>query len=131
MDMFWIVGAVRHGIPVWVFSLSSFFAVFLSIANRKNLSDKLRDYRTGYLITLWGLFMAGWMVHYWDMLYAFFMFLLGSGMWLLDYEEGEQQEASDNVESPRAAGPGYSRFGPRGSSHSRKVSVMRARPRKG
>jgi hypothetical protein len=31
-----------------------------------------------------GLFLAGWTVHYWKSIYVMFIFLLGSGAWILD-----------------------------------------------
>ena len=33
-----------------------------------------------------GFFLVGWTVHFWMATYVLFMFLLGSGMWLLEPE---------------------------------------------
>ncbi len=84
MDMFWLVPAVRHGIPAGLFLLLIFFSIFFGLARKKGLEKKTADYRTGILICLTGFFIAGWMVHYWNATYALFMFILGSAMWILD-----------------------------------------------
>lgn len=110
MDMFWIVGAVQHGIVVWVLWLVLFFSVFLQVAWSKGLSARLQDYRTGYLISLFGLFMAGWTVHFWNALFVYFMFLLGSGLWMT---ERPPDDENDMISDERSGVPGYSRFPPR------------------
>lgn len=99
VDMFWIIGAMRHGIPVWILWFMLFFSIFLAVAYRQGLSERVGWYRTGYVITLFGLFMAGWTVHYWDVTYAFFMFLLGAGVWFLDWE-GEEDSGVPAVSKP-------------------------------
>ena len=111
IDMFWIVGAVRHGIPVWILWLALFFLIFLSVAYRRGLSDRVSWYRTGYLITMFGLFMAGWTVHYWDVTYALFMFLLASGVWILDWDDTSKHQVDATDTTPQnARAIGYTRF---------------------
>ncbi|MGF6862354.1 hypothetical protein ABIE69_002940 [Rhodobacteraceae bacterium MBR-64] len=110
MDMFWIVGAVQHGIVVWVLWLVLFFSVFLQVAWSKGLNARLQDYRTGYLISLFGFFMAGWTVHFWNALFVYFMFMLGSGLWMT---ESPSDDGSDMISDDPSRLPGYSRFPPR------------------
>ncbi len=111
IDMFWIVGAVRHGILVWILWLLLVGSIFLKISWTKRLNPRLQDYRTGYLITLFGVFMAGWTVHFWNALFVYFMFLLGSGLWMADGPAGEADTAEKADD--KAFGPVYSRFSPR------------------
>lgn len=107
IDMFWILGAVRHGIPVWILWLVLFFSIFLAVAYRRNLSERVNWYRIGYLVTMFGLFMAGWTVHYWEMTYVFFMFMLASGVWLLDWQNNEDDgETTEATKMPST----YTRF---------------------
>lgn len=84
IDMFWIIDAVRHGIPAQFFMMLAFFAAFLAVVFKKRLTGKIAAYQTAYLITMTGFFLAGWTVYFWNATYVVFMFLLGSGMWLLD-----------------------------------------------
>lgn len=107
VDMFWIVGAMRHGIPVWILWFLLFFSIFLAIAYRRGLPERLNWYRTGYLVTMFGMFMAGWTVHYWDITYAYFMFLLGAGVWFLDWQS---KEASDEIVTSEPEVLSYTRF---------------------
>ena len=113
IDMFWIVGAMRHGIPVWILWLALFFLIFVSVAYRRGLSDRVSWYRTGYLITMFGLFMAGWTVHYWDISYALFIFFLASGVWILDWDDSAEGQADAESSAAQGAPPvGYTRFPP-------------------
>ena len=107
VDMFWIVGAMRHGIPVWILWLTLFFSIFLSVTYRCGLGERVGWYRTGYVITLFGLFMVGWTVHYWDVTYVFFMFLLGSGMWFLDWKD---DDGDGRLVETTQKSVGYTRF---------------------
>lgn len=84
MDMFWLVPAVRHGIPAALFLQLAFVGTFVLIALHRIESERLRHYRLGFLLCLLGYYVAGWTVHYWGAVYVQLMFLLGSGMWLLD-----------------------------------------------
>lgn len=95
VDMFWIIGGMRHGIMVWMLWLILFFSIFLSVAYHRNLTEQVNWYRTGYLVTMFGLFMSGWTVHYWDNTYAFFMFLVASGIWILDWQGKEERDTKE------------------------------------
>ena len=35
-------------------------------------------------------FLVGWTVHFWDAAYVLFLFLMGSGVWMLDVETKER-----------------------------------------
>lgn len=110
VDMFWIVPAMRHGVLTWALWLLLFFVIFFSVANRTGLSKRLKSYRMGYLCSMAGFFIAGWTVHYWDALYAYFMFFMASGIWMLDWEEGEISHSQSS--SPKKY-LSYSRFPPK------------------
>lgn len=112
-DMFWIIAGMRHGIPAWILTLAFFFAIFLPVALRPLADDRLRAYRTGYLVTLLGFFLVGWTVHFWEMLYAYFMFIMGVGVWFLDADGSVATEDGAARASGQGAGErklAYSRF---------------------
>jgi hypothetical protein len=92
VDMFWILPAMRHGVIVWFLWLLLFFSIFIAVISRHELTERVNWYRTGYLVTMFGMFMAGWTVHYWDITYVYFMFLLASGVWILDWDGKEDSE---------------------------------------
>ncbi|KRR18666.1 O-antigen ligase family protein [Bradyrhizobium retamae] len=84
VDMFWLLNAMRYGIPGGLLILLSFFTAFLGVSFRKGLDERLIAYRTAYLIVMMAFFLVGWTVHFWGTAYLWFIFLLGSGVWLLD-----------------------------------------------
>lgn len=98
IDMFWLVPAVRHGLPAAALFMLAFFVATVSVGLRPFQDERLQSYKTAYLITLVGFFIAGWAVHFWMATYVLFMFLMGGGMWLLDAEPG----AAEEVPVPRS-----------------------------
>ena len=48
------------------------------------------EYRTGFLITMAAFFLVGCTVHFWDVAWVFFLFLMGSGVWILDARAKER-----------------------------------------
>lgn len=83
IDNFWLLTAMQFGLPAF---LMLALAIFLIVrgTTKAALADPVdRACRTGYLISLAGLIVAGGTVHYWHAMLAFFMFILGSGMWLI------------------------------------------------
>jgi hypothetical protein len=84
IDMFWLIHAVYYGIPAAILMLLTFLLPVVSIGFLKGLDERLEQYRTGYLVTMCGFFLVGWTVHFWNSTYVLFLFLLGSGLWMLD-----------------------------------------------
>ena len=84
MDMFWLAPAVQFGLPAIAFLVAAMAWIVLKLSRLKLADPKFHGYRTGLLITIAGLCLAGWSVHFWNATYCLFMFLLGSGVWMLD-----------------------------------------------
>jgi len=101
IDMFWLLPAVRHGLPAGIFLLMAFFAAVLAIAFKPCDDKKVLACRTAYLIAMTGFFLVGWTVHFWNATYVLFTFLLGSGMWILDEPEADATTA--RLQARRAA----------------------------
>lgn len=82
LDNFWLFIAVKFGLPTFLMFATGVIMI-LRRAGRVELSDPLdRACRTGFLITMAGLCIAGGTVHYWAAMMAQMMFLLGAGVWL-------------------------------------------------
>jgi hypothetical protein len=84
IDNFWLYYAVHHGLPAVLLLLLACFLIVFSVGARKGLDVKLTQYRTGFVITLMAFCLVGCTVHFWDAAYVLFMFLMGSGLWMLD-----------------------------------------------
>jgi hypothetical protein len=86
IDCFWLFLSVTYGMPAAFLMLLAFFSTFLAIGRSNVLDTTMTEYRTGFLITMTAFFLVGWTVHFWDAAYVLFLFLMGSGVWLLDVE---------------------------------------------
>lgn len=83
VDNFWLVLAMQYGLPT-LFALA--FAIFFIARKltRMSLASPMdRACRTGFLVSLAGIVIAGGTVHYWHAMMAFFTFFVGSGVWMI------------------------------------------------
>lgn len=98
MDNFWLLTAVRYGIPAFIFLAAS---IFLAIKNVKKIKVKDRSimsFRRGWMITIFGLIFAGCTVHFWNQLYCLVFFLLGSSCFLIEdksYQKPRNRKKAD------------------------------------
>jgi hypothetical protein len=86
IDNFWLFLAIRAGLPAAFLMLLAFLWIYLAVSLKKGLEGRLVDYRTGFLISMTGFFLMGWTVSLWDNAYVLFLFMMGSGVWMLDVE---------------------------------------------
>jgi hypothetical protein len=84
IDNFWLVTAVRFGIPGFLFIAGVFLSVCFGLGRLRNVSFQVAQCRKGLIITLCGLAFSICTVHVWDAPYVLIIFLLGSGMWMFD-----------------------------------------------
>lgn len=83
MDNFWLVIMVRYGLPAFFFLSYAIFLLFYKAGTNKDLHEGyLAKIRFGWLFSMTGFIISGWTVHFWNNLYIWFFFLLGSGAWL-------------------------------------------------
>jgi len=93
IDNFWLVTAVRYGIPAIVLLIGSCLWLAIAVSVRRLPDKALEDYRVAYLICIITYFVVGTTVHFWASTYVWFMFLLGSGAWLLDARANDKGSA--------------------------------------
>ena len=62
---------------------------------------RLAAYRTGLVVTIAGLCLVGWAVHFWNATLALFMFILGSGAWMLDAKQPGHDHDAPGAAAPR------------------------------
>ncbi|MCK8465070.1 O-antigen ligase domain-containing protein [Aliiroseovarius sp. S1339] len=81
MDNFWLVNAVRYGIPGFSFLALGYLIAILKIGLRNLGNDVvLKRFRTAWMITFVGLSFTLSTVHIWANIYSFAFFLFGSGI---------------------------------------------------
>ena len=91
IDNFLLYYAVHYGLPASFLLLLAFLSILLAVGFRKGLNNKVTVYRTAFLITTTAFFMVGWTVHFWGVSYVLFLFLLGSGVWILDVDSKDPE----------------------------------------
>jgi hypothetical protein len=108
VDNFWLLLTMMYGLP-FIAMFGAALLLILRRVSREALTDPVdRACRAGYLTTFGGIVIAGGTVHYWHGMFAFVVFLFGSGVWMV--AGGARQRSADPVprdqhESGRA-GPG-------------------------
>ena len=102
VDNFWLVVAMRHGLPCLLFLLFALAVHVRRIARAGGLSNAAMAVRSGYMVTLVGLIFILATVHIWDELAVFVMFFFGAGAFL--YTAGPAA-APTGDETPAEDGP--------------------------
>jgi hypothetical protein len=93
VDNFWLLIAMRHGLP-GILLLGAAVALTVLYILRTPITDVLtKRMRTGYLVTMVGLFMTLTTVHVWEQVAVLVFFYIGMGAWLFS-------------DAARRAGPG-------------------------
>jgi len=127
MDMFWLVPAVKFGLPAGILMHLAFLGIFVAVLLKKGLSDRATAYRTGFLISLVGFYLAGWTVHYWKVIYVLFMLMLGAGAWLLSDAAQASRDDEAAETGPQGLGHRDSSFRRAGSSETTTGAVREVR----
>jgi hypothetical protein len=84
MDNFWLLIAMRYGLPAWALLVGLMLGLIFAVGRRKGLPDSWKRARHAWAFTLFGITVAAATVHLWNALFVLFLFLIGSGAWLYD-----------------------------------------------
>ncbi|WP_247078765.1 hypothetical protein [Pseudohalocynthiibacter sp. F2068] len=109
VDNFWLLIALRYGLPALIIMLVILFLLFRRIG-RAPLSGALATARTGYLISVFGISFAVISVHMWDATYCLYMFFLGAGIWFIDAQGQEEIEGPIQEDEASDRKIRYTRF---------------------
>ena len=105
VDNFWLLTAMRYGIPSVILLFASCIWMVLSIVRTKSSDSSIEICRLAYLICMTTFFFVGVTIHFSHAIYAWFMFVLGSGAWLMDTKEPRSAMTTDgNLLSRRKTG---------------------------
>ncbi len=86
VDNFWLLTALRYGLPAFILMSLSWLSLWCAIAWRNGLDQRASSCRTAYLMCMATFVFVGSTVHFWGATYAWLFFLSGAGVWLLDVE---------------------------------------------
>lgn len=115
MDNFWLLVAVRYGIPGFALLIVAYASVLWRVMWRDvGTEGQVWQFRRAWAITQVALFMALCTVDVWATMLSYIFFLFGMGVWFLSAEpEAAQAERGGDgagLPPPRAAPGAYSRF---------------------
>jgi hypothetical protein len=79
VDNFWLVTAMRYGLPAFLLLVGGIMLHLAIIATRRNFGPMLADLRKGYVITWMGVIFVLFTVHIWGAGPLFIMTYLGAG----------------------------------------------------
>jgi hypothetical protein len=104
MDNFWLLIAVRYGLPAFAMLVALMVGLVVAIANRPDFPDAWRNARHAWAFGLFGMAVVGGTVHLLNALFVLFMFMIGSGVWMYDTRPDAPARPRSAV-PPRPAGP--------------------------
>ncbi|MEP5170316.1 MAG: hypothetical protein ABJQ23_09080 [Shimia thalassica] len=97
MDNFWLLIAVRYGLPAWFMLVALLLGLMIVIGMKKKLPQEWINARHAWAFTLFGISVAACTVHLWNSLFVLFMFLIGSGVWMADTKPGKAKKTGDDL----------------------------------
>jgi O-antigen ligase len=126
VDNFWLVIAMRHGIPGFLLLVAGYVAVLFGVMRRDFSADPvLANIRRAWVFTFLGLSFTLVTVHVWTSIYSFTFFMFGAGVWLMTVSTAQPAairpasggSAGRDVQPAQAngtarTGPRYSRYQP-------------------
>ena len=106
MDNFWLLMAVRYGIPGFMFLVIGYGLALWRVGSRNlDCNRTMWQFRRAWMISMMGLTFALFATHIWGPLYSYTFFFFGAGMWFITAQAGNNEETSSNVSTDRNGGP--------------------------
>ena len=84
IDNFWLLNMMQFGLPAFFLMTWGIFDLLRRLARNSDLSELETRCRTAWFFSVTATIVAGATVHFWNSLYVWFFFLLGSGSWMGD-----------------------------------------------
>ena len=98
VDNFWLLIAMRHGVPALLMFAAAIVLIMLRSARQTMIDPLDRACRAGYLTALGGIIIAAGTVHYWRAIFTFVIFIIGSGVWM--FTGGARSPAGAEADPP-------------------------------
>jgi hypothetical protein len=83
MDNFWLLTAVRYGLPALLFLGAAIVLLALRQARISARDPDLNRHRMAWVAIIVGFAVSGVTVHFWNSVFVYFFFLIGTGAWMV------------------------------------------------
>jgi hypothetical protein len=102
IDAFWLVIAMRSGIPTFLLLVLAIVLVLRGVVKRgTRAKDRdVRGFARAWIFSLIALSLAACTVHYWNAIYAYFFFFVGLGGWMADPKRARAAAKSGRQVTP-------------------------------
>lgn len=84
VDMFWLLPSMQYGLVGGLALIGAFLYIVVRVCQAPISDPRVNACRTGLLISIFGIFIAGWTVHYWNATYVLVCFMFGSACWMFE-----------------------------------------------
>lgn len=127
MDNFWLVMAVRYGIPGFLTIALGYADAIYRVGRRKlTPGTHVSNMRIAWMFTFIGLCFTLMTVHIWTSVYSYVFFLLGAGMWMASTSDDSAPETTPEAVGARPRSR-FTRQAGAGPVHARGEGFLRAR----
>lgn len=109
-DMFWLLYPMSYGIIAGIGLMGAPIVLVTQMVRKDIQNPRVSSFRTGWIISLVGITMAGWMVHFWNAPLALYFFFLGSGVWFVGYQDSDEATSKEEPEAVPPVASRYTRF---------------------
>lgn len=103
VDNFWLLTAMRYGIPAFLLLASAYFLLVSAVIRRKfGSSGPVFHFRRAWIFAQVGLMVALCTVDIWAIAMSYVFFLFGSGAWLATFKTDAPpgSESDDRIAAP-------------------------------
>ena len=83
MDNFWLLTAVRYGLPALIFLAAAIIVLAVRQARVSARDPELNRHRMAWVAIIVGFAVSGVTVHFWNSVFVYFFFLIGTGAWMV------------------------------------------------
>jgi O-antigen ligase len=102
VDAFWLVVAMRSGIPAFLLLAAAILLLVRAVVVRMRRMDiEMRRMARGWIISLIALVLVACTVHLWNVVHAHLFFFIGLAGWLADANRTRQAKPAQTAMPPR------------------------------
>lgn len=95
-DMFWLLKSMQFGLPGGLALVAAFLYIVVKVCRLEIVDLRINACRNGIMISLLGIFISGWTVHFWNATYVLTCFLFGAAAWMIDVNTSQNTRPSNH-----------------------------------